>query len=105
MVKSLDQTTTPIQKKILAAWINGKRKSGAPQLTCNNNFADSIQKILTAEKILSNKQALLREWTPLAKDENNWLTYIDAYFESRGSADYEDPDSDMTPGNCDHEHT
>ena len=56
----------------LAAWITGKRKNGAPQLTCNNNFVNSIQKILPPEKILSNKQALLREWIPLAKDENNY---------------------------------
>jgi hypothetical protein len=95
-------------KKFLAAWITGKRKTGAPQLTCNNNFANSIQKILPPEKILSNKQALLREWIPLAKDENNWLTYIDAYFESCRSTDYEDPDKDPdndTPGDHDHELT
>ena len=63
-------------KKFLAAWITGKRKNGAPQLTCNNNFANSIQKILPVEKILSNKQALLRVWD------------IDAYFESCSSTDY-----------------
>ena len=53
-----DNSTYP--KKFLAAWITGKRKNGAPQLTCNNNFANSIQKILPPEKTLSNKQALLR---------------------------------------------
>ena len=29
-------------KKFLAAWIFGKQKNGAPQLTCNNNFAKVI---------------------------------------------------------------
>ena len=33
-----------LPKKFLAAWINKSKKSGAPQLTCNNNFAESIQK-------------------------------------------------------------
>jgi len=37
-------------KKFLTAWINQKRKIGAPQLTCNNNFATSIKKILPPEK-------------------------------------------------------
>ena len=92
-------------KKFLAAWITGKRKNGAPQLTCNNNFADSIKKILPAEKILTNKQVMLRDWVPLAKDESNWLTYIDAYFESCRSADYENPDDETTPGDHDHETT
>jgi len=67
------------QKKFLAAWINTKRKTGAPQLTCNNNFADTIQKILPPEKPLSSKQAPLCEWIKLAKDETSWITYIDNY--------------------------
>ena len=84
-------------KKNLAAWINGKRKNGAPQLTCNNNyFVNSIQKIIPPEKILSNKQALLREWIPLAKDESNWIiSYIDTYFESCRNTDFEDPNNDL----------
>ena len=78
-------------KKFLEAWITGKRKNGAPQLTCNNNFANSIKKILP--KLLSNKQALLREWIPLAKDQTNWQTYIDSYFEACRNIDYEEPDN------------
>jgi hypothetical protein len=39
-----DQESLP--KKFLTAWINGSRRNGAPQLTCNNNFADAISKIL-----------------------------------------------------------
>ena len=90
-----DNSTYP--KKFLAAWITGKRKNGAPQLTCNNNFANSIKKILPPEKTLSNKQALLREWTPLTKDEGNWLTYIDDYFESCRNTDYEDTNNNDLP--------
>jgi len=48
--KSQDPTTITTQKKYLIAWINQKRKIGAPQLTCNNNFATSIKKILPPEK-------------------------------------------------------
>jgi hypothetical protein len=77
-------------KKFLAAWITGKRKSGAPQFTCNNNFATSIQKILPLERAPINKQALLREWIPLAKDEPIWMQYIDDYFESCRNIDYQD---------------
>ena len=68
--------------KFLTAWIHGKRKNGAPQLTCNNSFAKVIEKILPPDKPLSNKQAPLKEWLPLAKNESNWLEYIDAYFRS-----------------------
>ena len=61
-----------------------------PQLTCNNNFADSIKKILRIEKSSLNKQALLREWMPLAKDQTSWLQFIDDYFESCRNIDYQD---------------
>jgi hypothetical protein len=86
------------QKKFLEALINAKRKSGGPQLTCNNNFANTIQKILPPEKSLSSKQAPLREWIKLAKDETYWLTYIDNYFETCRNIDFEDISND-TPEN------
>jgi hypothetical protein len=70
-----------LPKKFLAAWINGNRKNGAPQLTCNNNFAETVDRILPPDKTLSSKSAPLREWLPLAKEENNWQSYIDNYFE------------------------
>ena len=54
--------------------------------------------------MLSNKQALLQEWIPLAKDESNWLTYIDAYFESCCNTDYEDLNNDIL-GDDEHELT
>jgi hypothetical protein len=65
-----------LPKKFLAAWINGKRKNGAPQLTCNNNFARAIDTNLSKENPLSNNQALLKEWVPLAHDKNKWQHYI-----------------------------
>jgi hypothetical protein len=43
-VKLQDQVTT-LPQKLLAAWINKSRKEGAPQLTCNNNFAKAISNI------------------------------------------------------------
>ena len=89
-ISRIDDSFYP--KKFLAAWIIGKRKSGAPQFTCNNNFADSIQKILPLEKALLNEQALLWEWIPLAKDKSSWMEYIENYFESCQNIDYQDED-------------
>ena len=80
-------------QKILAPWINKCKKSGASQLICNNNFAESIQKILAPEKPLSSKQAPLCEWIHLAKDEVSWLLYIDHYFETCRNTDFEDPNN------------
>ena len=79
-----------LSKKILAAWIIGKRKNGAPQFTCNNNFGNSIQKILSFGKALINKQALLREWMPLVKDQASWMQCTEDYFESCRNIDYQD---------------
>ena len=80
-----------LPKKFLTAWINKKRKNGAPQLTCNNNFTSTIQRILPTKKKLSSKQAHLREWYPLAKDQATWSLYIDAYFETCRNIDFEEP--------------
>ena len=76
--------------KFSTAWIHGKRKNGAPQLTCNNSFAKVIEKKIPADKPLLNKQAPLKEWLPLAKNESNWLEYIDAYFKSCRNIDYDE---------------
>jgi hypothetical protein len=59
-----------LAKKILAAWINRSQKNGTPQLTCNNNFAEVIDKILPQDKTLSSMNVLLREWILLAKEES-----------------------------------
>ena len=83
--------TTTYPKKFLAAWINDSKKPGAPQLTCNNNFANALQKILPPH-IQISKQAPLCEWFPLAHDENNWNFVIENYFESCRNADYEEDD-------------
>jgi hypothetical protein len=91
-VTRLDNNCYP--KKFLTAWIHGSRKNGAPQLTCNNNFATSIQKILPINKALSNNQAALCKWIHLAKDETNWNFFIDNYFEKCRDTDYEDPADD-----------
>jgi hypothetical protein len=56
--------------------------AGGPQLTCNNNFVKVIKNILPAECTLTNNNAPIREWLPLAKDEPTWLHYIEEYFET-----------------------
>jgi hypothetical protein len=81
-------------KKFLTAWINKPRKNGAPQLTCNSNFARAISDILPLERTLSNNSGLLKEWLPLAKDEKNWLFYIDEYFESCRRPEESDDESE-----------
>jgi hypothetical protein len=53
-----------LPKKFLAALISGSRKNGAPQLTCNNNFPETINKIHPQDKPLSSKTAPLKEWVP-----------------------------------------
>ncbi len=80
-------------RKFLATWENAKRKNGAPQLTCNNNFASKIELMLKKSNSLSSKQAPLKEWIPLAKDETKWKMYIDAYFESCCTVKSEDEDN------------
>jgi hypothetical protein len=60
-----------LPKKILAAWKNKPRKSGAPQLTCNNNFVKAINDIFPHDLILSSN-APFKEWLPIAKNEKNW---------------------------------
>jgi hypothetical protein len=62
---------------------------------CNNNFVEVIDRILTLDKALSSKTAPLREWFPLAKEESNWQSYIDNYFEvCRKTDPQEESDSD-----------
>jgi hypothetical protein len=46
-------------------------------LTCNINFAEVIDTILTPDKTLSSRNAPLKEWILLAKEESSWQTYID----------------------------
>ncbi len=94
-VSRSNETTFP--KKFLAAWINKSRKNGAPQLTCNNNYAKVIAQILPKNCPLSNNQAPLKEWIPLARNATNWQSYIDNYFESCRFVDPDDDDlSDST---------
>jgi hypothetical protein len=43
-----------------------------PQLTFNNNFATTIELMFQKSNLLSSKQALLKEWIAIAKDEADW---------------------------------
>jgi hypothetical protein len=80
--KTARSNDTNLPKKFLAAWINRARKPGGPQLTCNNNFAKVVKNILPADRALTNDNAPIKEWLPLAKDEPTWLHYIEEYFEA-----------------------
>jgi hypothetical protein len=70
--------------------MNRSRKNGAPQLTCNNNYAKVIAQILPEDQPLSNSQAPLKDWLPLAKTPEIWQKCIDNYFESCCFIDPED---------------
>ena len=84
-----ESTSTSYPKMFLAAWINNHKKPGATQLTCNNNFANALSKILLPNFQVS-KQAPLCEWIPLAQDRNNRKNFIENYFKSCRNVDYED---------------
>jgi hypothetical protein len=66
-------------------------------LTCNNNFAEAIEKILPLDKSLSSGKAPLNEWLPLARDKRNWQNYIDKYFESCRINDYKEETNTAEP--------
>ncbi len=92
-VSRLNNNSLP--KNFLAACISGSWKNGAHKLTCNNNFAETINKIVPLDKTLSSKNVPLGEWFPLAKEENNWQALIDNYFEMcRKNDPHEESDSD-----------
>jgi hypothetical protein len=98
-----DDTTLP--KKFLVAWINKAQKIG-PQHTCNNHFAKVINEILPPTCALSNNNAPLKDWLPIAKDEANWQHYIDEYFNSCRTINEDENDDDSiaeedTPSNDD----
>jgi hypothetical protein len=81
----------------LNAMIIQPRKNGAPQLSCNNNFARAISHIIPNS--LPKKQAILKEWLPISKDKNTWQEHIEIFFESCGTTDddqneYEDEDNE-----------
>ncbi len=60
----------------------GAKKNGAPQLSCNNNFAEAINEILPPEKNLKSKTAPLKEcplWLKIRTTGNP--TSITTYFE------------------------
>jgi hypothetical protein len=49
-----------LPKKILGAWIPQPRKFGQPQLSCNNNFARTLQKILP--ELIKTRKAAFKDW-------------------------------------------
>jgi hypothetical protein len=82
--------------KFLAAWINKRKKNGAPQLTCNNNYAKTIELLLSECQPLSSRQAPLKEWLPIAKDESLWKSKIDLYFETCRTIESDDEDENSS---------
>jgi hypothetical protein len=70
------------------------RKNGAPQLSCNNNFARATSHIIPNS--LPNKQVILKEWLPISKDKNTWQEHIEIFFESCGTTD-DDQNNESAP--------
>jgi hypothetical protein len=49
--------------------------------------------MLQKSQPLSSKQAPLKEWILIAKNESNWKAHIESYFESCHKIESEDEDS------------
>jgi len=90
IVRTDDRQT---QKKMLNAWIPTSRKSGAPQKTLRHRFKTTIKIALSEIKI--SKDAPLKEWTSIARNEEKWETVVDSFFENaRRMRENEISDSD-----------
>ncbi len=52
--------------------------------------------LLKKSKPFATKQAPLKEWIPLAKDETNWKAHINAYFEACQTTKEDDENNSKT---------
>ncbi len=73
--KVINSPENALPKQFFGAWINQPRKIGQPQLSCNNNFANT----LTSH--IKSREAIFKEWLQVAKDKLQWKQIIKEYFE------------------------
>jgi hypothetical protein len=66
-------------RRFLNAWIDQPRKTGAPLLSCHNNFVNAIANILPNG--LNNKQAALKE-SPLQKMQTHGKNTLKSSFKA-----------------------
>jgi hypothetical protein len=60
VIRSKDDT---LPKGFLGAWMHCPRKTGCPQLSCNNNFAEAIS-VRAPNQTIKNQVPLFKEWCP-----------------------------------------
>jgi len=63
---------------MLNAWISIPRKSRSPQKMLRHRFVNTLKTALP-EDVLS-KDGLLKEWSPMARDEGTWEEVIGFFF-------------------------
>ena len=89
LCRSKDKT---IPKKLLGAWIQRPRKTGKPQYSCNNNFLNAIHTCLP--ELTKDDQGLFKKWTQLTIDEEAWNSWIEDFFVSCQSENYDKMEQD-----------
>jgi len=67
-----------IQQRMLSIWIPIPRKSRAPQKTLRYIFINTLKTALP--DIVLSKDALLKEWATIAKDEAKWKVLVTLLF-------------------------
>jgi hypothetical protein len=67
-----------LPRRLLAAWVQNKRKAGRPQNTLRNTMIDSLQQVLGDQV---SEHAPLSEWIETAKDEILWKDIVDQWHE------------------------
>jgi hypothetical protein len=59
-------------RRLIASWCDTPRKTGRPQYTYRNSYAEAIAKAIPGLP----QDARLQEWIPVAKEERAWNTAI-----------------------------
>jgi hypothetical protein len=96
LAKSSIYLKTCFPKKLLGAWIPQLRKIGQPQLSCNNNFTRTLQKILPEH--IKTREAAFKEWLQVVKDTPRWKQIVQDYFESCRTTEPEGASNNNNPG-------
>ena len=71
-------------KKFLNAWIHAPKKPGRPQVTCHENFINSLRRILPNEV---DEEGGFKGWTKYAKNKQIWDGIIEKFFKELKPSD------------------
>ena len=73
-----------LPKKFLNAWIHAPKKPGRPQVTCRENFVNSLRRILPNEV---DEEGGFKGWTKYAKNEQIWDGIVEKFFKELKPSD------------------